>query len=106
MPGFTPIWNYEVLSGRTGSGGGSSTVYAWNTVQHVPTLPYAAGSVTITLPQTPADADAVQVDYSGVVLQQGTQYSISGAVVTILFADPYTDYDTTPYFQVRYPYTV
>lgn len=66
---------------------------------------FTAGTVTITLSQTPKAAKAVSVDYNGQRLLYNSAFTVSGTTVTIAFADPYvTSYDTNPIFQVYYEY--
>lgn len=66
---------------------------------------FTAGSVTITLSQTPKSAKAVVVDYNGQKLLYNSEWTLSGTTLTIAFADPYvTSYDANPIFQVYYQY--
>jgi hypothetical protein len=66
---------------------------------------FTAGSVTITLSQTPKAAKAVSVDYNGQRLRYNSAFTVSGTTVTIVFADPYvTSYDAEPVFQLYYEY--
>lgn len=69
------------------------------------TANFTAGSVTITLSQTPKSAKAVVVDYNGQKLLYNSEWTLSGTTLTIQFADPYvTSYDANPIFQVYYQY--
>jgi hypothetical protein len=63
----------------------------WDTFEYEVDEPFTSGSLVITLPQTPISQNALFVFYNG---QQKfpaspTEWSLSGADVTILFDDPY-----------------
>lgn len=69
------------------------------------TTNFASGDIILSLSQTPKSAQSVIVDYNGQRLLYGVEYTVSGSLVTITFADPYvTSYDADPVFQISYPY--
>lgn len=102
--GFTPLYGYEnIIGGSGGGGGGTGTAYAWDTQNFPQAAPFLSG-LTLALSRIPSDPDSVFVDYNGRILS-GTEYSILGSTITILFADPDVPfYDSVPYFQVKFSY--
>lgn len=91
--------------GGSGGGGGGITITGFQVNQFTQATNFTAGSVTLTLSQTPVSDRALRIDYNGDVLTYGVDWSLSANIVTILFADPYvTDYDTPPIFQCQYSY--
>lgn len=89
----------------SGGGGGGITINGWALDEHEQTLNFAAGTVVITLPQTPISINAVMANYNGQTIYPGDDFTLSGNQITIVFGDPYvTDYDTPPVFRFQYPY--
>lgn len=87
-----------------GGGGGGGTTYAWRTDTFEISAGWIASGLPLTLTFTPADTDGVVANFQNGNLMKGIDYSITGAVVTILFA-----YDIDPdlpgvIFQFQYPY--
>lgn len=87
----------------SGGGGGGGAIGGWRNQVITQTTNFTSG-LTLTLTDTPVYPAALTVDYNGQRLNQGTEYSVSGNTVTILFADPdVTSYDFPPTFQCNYP---
>jgi hypothetical protein len=91
----------------SGGGGGGLTITGFANDQFVQNTNFMAGTVNLSLSQTPVSADGITIDYNGQRLQQdvGFTYNSGTNQIEILFGDPYvTSYDAIPYFQVYYPY--
>lgn len=89
----------------SGGGGGGITINGWSIYEHEQTTNFTAGSLVITLPQTPVSINAVMANYNGQDIYPGDDFTLSGNQITIIWGDPYvTDYDTPPVFRFQYPY--
>lgn len=89
----------------TGGGGGGLTINGFANDQFTQSSNFAAGTLTLTLSETPITPEAVVLDYNGARCYYGIDFTVSGATVSIVFGDPYvTDYDTPPVFQATYAY--
>lgn len=97
--GITPVLVFESLT--NGGGGDSGT---WESYKHTQTTPFSAGAVVITLPHAPVSIDAIIADYNGQKIYPVDDFTLSGADVTIVFGDSYTDYDADPIFHFQYQY--
>jgi hypothetical protein len=98
---YLKFYNTPTSSG----GGGGGATYAWVTQQFTQAANFSAGLI-LTLTQTPADPDAIILDYNGRVLS-GSEYTVSGSSITVNFADmDVLSYDSPPYFQAKYPFTL
>ena len=87
----------------TGGGGGGITGFAKDTVSA--TTAYASGAITLTLSQTPFSLNGLIVNLNGQILTQGTDFTITGLVITFLVANPYlTVSDPPDVFTAQYPY--
>lgn len=97
------IQSSRAASGGGGGGGIEITGYRVDTLTQ--TTNFSAGSVTITLTNTPVAEQAIRVDYNRTPLVYNVDWTYSAGVITIVFGDNYvTDYDAPPTFQVQYPY--
>lgn len=86
-------------------GGGGITITGWAIDEHTQTTDFTAGTLVITLSQTPVSINAVMCNYNGDTIYPNDDFSLSGNQITIVFGDPYvTDYDTPPVFRFQYPY--
>lgn len=95
----------QITSVASSGGGGGIAITGWAVDQHVQAVNFVSGDIVINLSQTPLSANAVTLDYDGQVKYVGSQWSLSGNQITILFDDPYvTDYDQPPVFHINYPY--
>lgn len=95
-----------IQSSRQSSGGGGGDITGAQNDQFVQVANFAAGTLTLSLTQTPFDQDNIILDYNGQVKRKGTDWTFTGPnTINILFGDPYvTDYDSPPYFQAAYLY--
>lgn len=92
---------------QSGSGGSGQTL-AWNLQVRDQTDPWVAGGLNIVLTQLPLSAESVLIWSQGMPLSPN-DYSIAGAVVTILFgADPAVESPETGVWQffIQYPYVI
>lgn len=89
----------------SGGGGGGLTITGWTLHEHEQTTNFTAGTLVITLPQTPLTINAVMGNYNGDTIYPIYDFTLSGNQITIVWDDPYvTDYDTPPVFRFQYPY--
>lgn len=89
----------------TGGGGGGIVITGWAIDEQVQTTNFAAGTLSITLPQTPVSINAVIANYNGQTIYPGDDFTLAGNTISIVFGDPYvTDYDTPPVFRFQFPY--
>lgn len=89
----------------SGGGGGGITITGWAIDEHTQTTNFTAGTLVITLSQTPVSINAVMANYNGDTMYPIDDFTLTGNQITIVFADPYvTDYDTPPVFRFQYPY--
>ena len=95
-----------VQTTNVGSSGGGGQTLAWQVDEFEITAPFASG-FTLSLSQTPLDANSVMAISEGQPLESsGFTVTISPAEVEILFgADPATDTDDGIWhFRFQYPY--
>ena len=93
--------------GGSGGGGGGLTVTGFKNDQFTQDASWTAGTLYLTLNETPLVTEGIVVDYNGQRLKYDVDWDFNTGTnqVQILFGDPYVEtYDTDPVFQVTYAY--